>query len=447
MAVKDLSALGVLYTDRRDFYISPNEVRELWPEITPFTTIISNRGTKKVQDPDFKLFEHRSGFINQRFVYNDATPSAWPVTGLPGEQIAGITVDGILGLPASADDSYKGLLLEVYATNGTTYKGVVLVISVQSATSITIKAMGNPRATNNSVSALADNDIFMVMGTAFGEGQTAPDAASDDLEVVYNSCEIFRTSIEITGTLYEAALRGYSRELERLRVEKNKEHKFQKEQAFLRGVRLGGTGMTDLAANNSTADAFQAHTTDVDGKTVRTTMGLIPSIYRYGATSGDQQNIFTLSAATYSYAQFVDDTEKVFQYLPEDGSKIALCGAGALGFWSKVDATAAGFIKNSGFSVQINSMQKSSLGFNFRELLTPHGMIKLVFAPALRGPYRNSMVVIEPADLQFVQYRAPKFRANIKTDNGYDGVKDEYMSDEGIGMTLIEKHSLWNITA
>lgn len=447
MAVKTLSntTSGMLWTDRRDFYISPNEVRELWTDVAPFTTVVSNRGMVKVQDPDFKMFEHRSGFIKQAFVLNDATPPAWSGTGNSNDTLdAAMAIDGILGLASAADDSYVGLILECWDTTEATYKGVSLVTAA--ATTVTIKSLGNPRSATNVHAALADDDIFYVIGNAQGEGTEAPEAFSDDLDVVYNSTQIFKTPIEITGTLYEAALRGYSSELERLRIEKNKEHRMQKERAFLFGVRRGGTGSDDLAGDNATnLDSHDGHLSDANSKLVRTTMGIIPAIYRYGVTSGDQQNIFSVASSSYDYSAFVDDMEKVFQYLPEDGTKVAFCGAGALSYWSKVDGT-TGFVGKSGFSVQLNTMQRSSLGFDFREIITPHGVLQLVYAPALRGPYSNYMVIVDPAELKYVQYRPSKFMANVKTDNAYDGVKDLYFSDEGLGVTLIEKHSVWVVS-
>jgi len=55
-------------------------------------------------------------------------------------------------------------------------------------------------------------------------------------------------------------------------------------------------------------------------------------------------------------------------------------------------------------------------------------------------------LVVSDENLFLAQYRAPKYQANIKTDNAYDGVKDQYFSDEGIGVTLIESHKLFKIT-
>lgn len=446
---KKLAQLGLIYDDRRDFYISPQVVQELWPDVTPFTTVISNRGMRKVGDPDFKMFEHRSSFVKQECTINDGTPPAWAVLGAAGDTLGeNITVNGIVGLNSTVDNSWKNLVFEVYASDGTTYKGLILAQDVSSAKIVGV-SLGNPRSASGVCAALADNDIMRVVGNAHGEGTSAPDAWADDIEVVYNSTQIFKTPIQVTGTLYEAALRGYSSELERLRIEKAKEHKYQKEKAFLLGVRAGGTGMTDLASDNTNSDAHGgtgSHVTDADGNTVRTTMGIIPTLYRYGTATGDYQNLFTISKAAYAYENFVDDMEKVFQFVPDDGMKIAFCGATALSYWSKVDAT-QGFHKLSGFSVQIDGWQRDSLGFRFKELVTPHGIVKLVYAPALRGPYASTMLVVDPGNLELVQYRPSKLQMNIKTDNAFDGVKDMYFSDEGVGTTLIEKHSLFNIVA
>ena len=68
MSAKQLSSSGVLYTDRRDFYIRPNIVKELWTDVTPFTTVISNRGVVSgLADPTYKMFEHRNPWQKQYF--------------------------------------------------------------------------------------------------------------------------------------------------------------------------------------------------------------------------------------------------------------------------------------------------------------------------------------------------------------------------------------------
>ena len=62
---KNLGASGVLFTDRRDFYIDPQVVKELWTDVAPFTTVISNKETRQTNDPIFKMFEHRNPWVKQ----------------------------------------------------------------------------------------------------------------------------------------------------------------------------------------------------------------------------------------------------------------------------------------------------------------------------------------------------------------------------------------------
>ena len=102
-------------------------------------------------------------------------------------------------------------------------------------------------------------------------------------------------------------------------------------------------------------------------------------------------------------------------------------------------AGSSGLAGNSGWTVNLGDMKRDSLGFNYRVLETPHGMLQLIPTPALRGQYNKYMVVVSDENLFHAQ-------ANIKTDNAFDGVKDQYMSDEGLGIQLIESHSLFKIT-
>ena len=64
---KLLKASGVLYTDRRNFYVDPQVTKELWTDVAPFTTMISNQEQRDVPDPVFKMFEHRNPWVKQEF--------------------------------------------------------------------------------------------------------------------------------------------------------------------------------------------------------------------------------------------------------------------------------------------------------------------------------------------------------------------------------------------
>ena len=444
---KNLAASGVLYDDRRDFYISPQVVQELWTDVTPFTTIVSNKETRQTNDPLFKMFEHRQPWIEQKCAIDGITATL----AADGAEDA-IAIQGISNLPTPATTgeglAWLGLVFEVWDITNTTNKGTAIVTTVTDATHVKVKNMGD-------AFTFADDDNMYVIGNAHGEGTEAPNAWADDLKVVWNSTQIFKTPLQITGTLLQAALRGESSELARLRLQKSQEHKIQKERAFLFGTRVGGTGLAESAYSDGMVGANIDETFADGGNTelggsnlIRSTYGIISALEKYGnATAAhDFQNVFTASEASYSYGKFVDDMEKVFQYVPEAGFKRAFVGAGALGYWSKMAGT-TGMAGNSGWTVSLGDMKRDALGFNYRMLETPHGMLQLIPTPSLRGRYNKHMLVIDESNMFHAQYRSPMYQTNIKTDNAFDGVKDQYFSDEGIGISQINSHSLIKITA
>jgi len=443
---KLLTASGVLYTDRRNFYVDPQVTKELWTDVAPFTTLISNQEMRKVPDPVFKMFEHRNPWVKQEFRNNAETVTL----AVDGTESAALNVDGIVGISSICDSSWIGLVVEIWDTTKTIKRATAIVSAIEDADEIKVKVIST--ATGNDYALVAE-DYYMVIGNAQGEGGSAPEAWSDELSVVYNSTQIFKTPLQVTGTLEAAVLRGESSELARLRRMKAQEHKMQKEKAFLFGQRVGGTGLAEAsyAGGNRAANIDETFAdggrSDANGNLIRTTYGVISALEYYGESTAtqDSQNVFTVDS-TYSYGSFVDDMEKVFQYVPEAGVKRAFCGSGALGYWSKM-AGDSGLSGNSGWTVNLGDMKRDSLGFNYRVLETPHGMLQLIPTPALRGPYNKYMAVVSDENLFHASYRPSVYQTNIKTDNAFDGVKDQYMSDEGVGIQLIESHSLFKITA
>lgn len=422
---------GVLYTDRRQFYLKPNQFAELFPSVTPFLTFTMKANFRSgLADPVFKLFEHQAPWERQYLQNNGSTVTiAAGATGAAAESNA-VTFDNITGLNSLIDASYEGLQFEVWDSTLTTKKGVVICTEGTSSTTAKFKNLG--KVAVNTV----DDDYFVLIGQATEEGVVSPAAWADELKVVWNQCQIFRTPIEITGTLYQASLRGANKELARLRADKAAEHKIRMEKAFLFGSSLLGTNLSD-------ADTF----TDLDklvrtsgGKPVRTTVGLVRAIEMYGASSGQYKSNFSINATSYNYDSFVDDMEIVFQYVPVAGSKDTFIGAKALSFFAK-----KAMDKNSGWVLNQDS-SIDTRGNKVRYLVTPHGDLKLNLTHSFKYEHSNQMLVADPRNIEYVQYRPTSFNANIKTDDGYDGVKDEYFSDAGLGITNIKAHQLFTVT-
>jgi hypothetical protein len=207
--------------------------------------------------------------------------------------------------------------------------------------------------------------------------------------------------------------------------------------------RVGGIGGAANGAGCGTDASFIGHTSDADGKTVRPTMGFIPALERYGISddSDDAQNIFDRAKANYTYTQFVEDMEKTFQY-SEGGMKKAFCGPGAMTFWSTL-----AMAKQSSWGIEISGSEIDRFGARIRYLDTGHGVLELTQEPVLRRtPYANYMMVPDNSNLQHKVYRPTRYDTNIKVDDGYDGQKDEFFSDEGIGLQLMESHQLFRLT-
>lgn len=439
MPAKTLIASGVLYTDRRTFNLEQDMVSELYPSVTPFLSFVMDRASENVTDPDYKMFEHRPRWRYQTIDVNGS--AAWDSDGTPGDTNT-VTVDGASGV--EIDDSIAGMIVDIWSSDGTTKRGIARVNSVTNSTTIVLKSLGNPTASDEAIADLQDDDVFYIVANAIGEEQTSPDAAHDELEIVWNSTGIHRTPLIISGTLKEALLRGArGGELARLRENKMKEHKIQVSRKLLMSYRVGGIGGTANGAGGGTDSSFIGHITDADGKTVRTTMGFIPALERYGQSSdsSDSQNVFDRAKANYTYTQFVEDMEKTFQY-SEGGVKKAFCGPGAMTFWSTL-----AMAKQSSWGIEISGSEIDRFGARVRFLDTGHGVLELTLEPVLRRtPYANYMLVPDNNNLQHKVYRPTRYDTNIKTDDGYDGQKDEFFSDEGIGLQLMESHQLFRLT-
>jgi hypothetical protein len=445
---KNFSFSGVLWTDRTVFYPEPQQYAQLYPSSTPFLSAAMARldgNAPTLPSPDYKFFEHRAGWRYQYFDLNDATPPTWASNGEPNDTLSTtVTLNNATGLVV--DSSLVGSVFEVFASDLTTYKGTVFVTAVTSATEITVKSMGNAANANEYVSALADDDRFYMVGKAFGEETTAPEAASDELEVVYNSCFLSRTSVEIGKTLQQAALRGETDELARLRTLRGNDHKINIARALYFMNRPGGIGGTAHGAGGGTDSTFVNHVTDAGSKSVRTTMGLFPAMRRYGRTSGSQQNYWNQSKATFTYNTWVDMTEKIFQY--DDGEmKEAYCGPGALSHFAKIGST--GFVTADGTKepLKISETRTSAIGLNYKIVDTPHGAIRLIADPLLRGtPYNDSILITTPSNVSLVRYEPSQYHTNIKTENNPRVIKDEFVDFLGLKLTLMESHALINLT-
>jgi hypothetical protein len=381
------------------------------------------------------MFQYTSQWLKQYFQVTTGTTCAAD----NAEDTLAITSTGAVGMPSTFTNHLLGLKLDVHSNNSGkpsgSSKGTVAVTTFTSATSIKVKNLGGSSIT------IANDDWLVVIGTAFGEGTEAANPSHNELEVRWNQCGIHKTSFQLTKTIMEASLRGESSEYDRMKRIKSQEHMIQKERDLLFSISNIGIG--------ESGDTFgDGGRTDANGNTIRSTYGGFKAVLDYGETSktSDNQNIFAINPADYTYSNWVDDCEKMFDENP-DGVLPMFVGNPLLSYFNKIEgATGAGMTGKSKWTIsfpKMNTERASKLGFNIREWESPHGIIQFVRTPVFtKSTYSGYGFAVDPANISHMVFRKPVYQQNIKTDNAPDYQKNQYMSDEGVAITNIYNHNI-----
>lgn len=449
--------LGVLFTDQRQYYVNPFQYAELWQSATPFISALIEKSKviSNLPDPIFKMFEHEEPWRKQEAVVATCANSGVITANDTG---VAVTFTSVTGLASTSSDSLVNMMFEVWDTTKTTKRGVVFIYANSSGT-YTVKTLGASDVGTTAAPVIA-GDIFVAIGTAYGEGSESGSAWADELKVVYGSTGIHRTPVEVTGTLFQASLRGANKELARLRMQKMYNHKILENKRLLRSINLMGTNLkqTETTFRDNTDGSYgrlgAANGYSQQQGKVRTPYGLISVIEDYGSSTetDDTQNIFDRTGGL-TWNQFVDDSEKMFQYVNYDGVRDYFVGPKAFAYFSKLDTSVtAGSRLKLGFEIRMSDMKNSkpdSQGYNFKYIETPYGMARLILDPSLKFEYSNYMISPTWQNMYYAIYRPFEWRTAIKDQkfNGWDGIKDEYFNDTGLGTTLIKSHCIYKLPA
>lgn len=456
--VHTLVESGFQWSDRQDVFVDPDDLVEDYTSVTPFWSFMEQMGSEEVDNPLFKLFEHSVPYLTQQLKINDAAPPAWPTNGSAGEQLT-VVVDGMTGFDSEGvlGDYLIGWECRIYAETGSTYgtyKGTGIIIGVDNSNStVTIEANGNPAdPTNFRNTAFADNDYLYFIGKGRSTGSEAGEAFSDEVSNVYNSTEFQEFPVEVDGDVRDAYLRGTgaaSNEMERLNNQGRRNFLMNRNRKLLFGVRRGGTGMSEASWNT-----IASGLTDAESRKMRKTMGAESILRTYGATSGDDQNVWTFDAATpgtsVTKSSFYTFGEKVSQYQPGAYPRFLLfAGRGCATAFTKI-FSASSFNDGTGqYMIDSKAEKSQTFRFNVRVIGLPHCEIELVIDEAWRGPDFYRGIIINPDAIgmkRFGENGQEQMKLNIKTDNDYHGQKNVFTVDEGLYMNMQKTHHLITFT-
>lgn len=279
----------------------------------------------------------------------------------------------------------------------------------------------------------ADNAEGQVIGSAWAEGDTAPESWRDEFYSREGYCQIFKTSVPLfSGTSLATRYRGDANEYMRVYQEKLMEHKMDIENALLFGY----------GEINETATTQQ-----------RKTWGILPYTEVYG-------RVKTFTYSSSGYDDFVDAMSDIFD--PESaagGSKMVLASRSIMNWLNKLGGSSflgntmaagvggTGEPTSSAYGVSLNKGQSLFNGVNVTQVDTLYGTLNFVMEPLLRGPWANHAVVV---DLNNVAYRPlagngesrdTQIITNIQA-NDMDGRRDMILTEAGLEIQLPETHAV-----
>lgn len=244
-------------------------------------------------------------------------------------------------------DSTTGLLAKMVLYNPATRENI-RITSVDSATNLTVtRAFGRVAA-----AAIADDQVLVVIGTAFEEGSPRPTARGLTAVYVPNFTQIFRNAWAVTDTARATlAEMGFSNIAEN-RKDCSLLHAVECESAIIFGQpKMDTTGTQPLHA----------------------TQGIVDAVEQYAP-----QNT-TVMGATTDYDELIDAIEPAWTYSHDLGdakSRMVFAGSTAMKVFNEI-------ARLSG-QVQITSGQ-TSFGFSFNRFMFYKGSIIMVEHPLLNG--------------------------------------------------------------
>lgn len=363
----------------------------------PLFALTSQMRKESTDDPEFNWFEKR--LDARRLTVTNAVEKK---TGT-----SDVTVD------ADAKVVVAKTMLYVEST------GEILLVTADptSDNALTV-SRGFARTTAAAIPAKAQ---LLVIGTAFEEGSLAPTGQAYDPFKRYNYTQIFRRTLEITGTAAKTKLRT---------GDAVKEAKREALEYISIDIERS------MWFSNRSQDAFE-------GKPRRTMGGVLSQLLA--------SNIFDASKAKFAAGVDYDTLEGWIKDLFKFGSqeKMVFCGDQAL-------LTIQRIIRNAPSSTWTWTPQTKEYGMNVTRLVTPFGTLVFKTCPLFNQSVSTDLTSAAPSygfdsyafvlDMARVKYvymdgRDLKYEPNL-TAVGLDGEKSGYIAECSIKLEQLENHGL-----
>jgi hypothetical protein len=380
-AITGLRGTGQFTTDFR-----PTNYRELFTLLEPNGTaplqaLLSMAGSESTDDPKYNHF--RDEMPDRTLTVDGAVAS---------------TSTGTIVVDNDDDEAFvvSGAILQNQATGE--------IMHATADANLGTNTLTVTRNIGGTSHQIADGAVLVIAGFADQEGGSSPTAISFDPTLDHNFTQIFKTAVQVTGTLQNTYLRTGDKEQEQL-TKALKMHMSDIERAMFFGQRH--------EANASTAS---------------------PTRY-----TGGLQNMITNVTDGASYGASANTiTEKEFdRLLIEDifaygsSEKVAFCGARVISNLMEIG-------KNRWQPTSIDN----AYGVSLTRYTTYAGDLLVYMHPMFRQTgMTEEMFVLDMGELKYryMQGRDTQLIRDIQTPD-FDGVKHMYQTECGLEMTQAKVH-------
>lgn len=396
VSIQGIRGTGDYGTDER-----PKDFREyiLWESPngdTPLTGLMSKMGSESLTDPEFYWFEEVEEQV--RIKVNGA---------LTNVATAAVVHAGSVADSTGALSALPGDLYMVEDTYGRVSTNEIVAIGAAPTTDTGLTLIRGQRGTT--AAAIPDGAFLLKIGTAFGEGTSAPGSTTKNPTRFDNLAQIFKTTYQVTNT----DIKTQKRTGDVLANERKRamfKHATAMEFAYLMGKKF-----QDIDPAN--------------GKPRRTTGGILSFVTT-------NRTHFGTGGVAWNEDNFIDAISPVFDITgPGIGNdRIVFCGNGALTELNKL-------IKNAASTEFSFDGILTLYGMNLRSYTLPQGRILIKTHPLFnQNPkLRYAMLGINPAGIKDRYLRKTTFKDNIQP-NDADYKAGEWLTESGLELHFEKSH-------
>lgn len=278
------------------------------------------------------------------------------------------------------------------------------IVRVDSKTNATTYEVTRAYSGTTGLTTFADGDEVVKMGSAFAENTTSADPDSIEPTWLYNLCQNFKSSVEISGRMDAMEVRGAANEITAQLQSRMRSHIEAIENAYMWGER------SYEASSNS-----------------RTTLGGL----KYHVNASYSTNEVDASSSTFNETYLDNLSNQIFRYGSD--RKVALVSGPTL---AKISSFNKPYLRN-------NKQASARLGIAVTDYDSAHGTLSLIHSRALErsAAWTKKMVIFDPQFIKkrFLRGRDTRILTNVQA-NDQDGKKHSIESDISLEVRNAKAH-------